>query len=124
MKRKWKIQNQVKGALKESDWLQKPAKKSTSSVLELFCRGLISVIVTLLLFPFTWASLVLDIVVLLLAIGLALKFIKSKGAKAFALRWWVVAVTMFLFAAVCPFIVAPKPVYIAVSEAIIRANPT
>lgn len=67
----------------------------------------------MLVFPFSWRAAVLESVVLVLTIWLVRKYVPSKILGFAASRWWIVVAVMFIFAAACPFIVLPKPLYIA-----------
>jgi hypothetical protein len=110
------FESQIKTGLKESRLLQQPAKKIVSHYFEQFVFGAINIITALLLCPFSWRSIILEAIVLVFAILLSVKFIKAKKSRTLSLRLWTVAITMFLLAAVCPFIIFSKPVYVAVTE--------
>lgn len=100
--------------MKESESLYQPVGTIFGNWLEKAIFGFFGLVVVLLLSPLTLRSIIVDVVVLLVSIWLSTKLIKAKRSRSIALRFWAVIVVMFLFAAICPFIVAPKPVYIAV----------
>jgi hypothetical protein len=110
------FESQIKTGLKESGLLQQPAKKIVSHFFEQFVFWAINIITALLLCPFSWRSIILEAIVLVFAILLSVKFIKVKKSRTLSLRLWTVAIIMFLLAAVCPFIIVSKPVYVAVTE--------
>jgi len=110
------FKSQIKTGLKESGLLQQPAKKIVSHYFEQFVFWAINIITALLLCPFSWRSIILEAIVLVFAILLSLKFIKAKKSRTLSLRLWTVTIIMFLLAAVCPFMIVSKPVYVAVTE--------
>ena len=110
------FESQIKTGLKESRLLQQPAKKIVSHYFEQFVFWAINIITALLLCLFSWRSIILEAIVLVFAILLSVKFIKAKKSRTLSLRLWTVVIIMFLLAAVCPFIIVSKPVYVAVTE--------
>jgi len=104
----------MKDAWTESELLRHPVKTIIAHKLESVSFGIVSVVVLLLLFPFTIRSVAAEAFVILPVVWFSLKFIKPKKAKAIALRFWFVIMVLLIFASLCPYLVAPKPLYIAV----------
>lgn len=107
---------QLKRALKKSELVQQPATTIFIRYFEQFVFWAINLITVLLLCPFSWRSVILEGFVLLFALLLSRKWITPKRLGVLSLRWWAVTSIMFLFAAVCPFIIAAKPAYFAATE--------
>ncbi len=110
------VKGRSKFGLEGFEWVRQPFNKTIGFFIETCSRWLLTITVGFLLFPFTWESIILDIAVFALAVLFFWRVIKYKRAEGFAWRWWAVASVMFVSTAVCPFIVFPKPLYIAMLE--------
>jgi hypothetical protein len=108
--------HEAKQAFNESGWANRPAKATFALCFATLIPAFINLITLALLFPFAWSSLALDVLALLLAIYLLKLIFKSKKSWVASVRWWIVAIIMLFWASICPFVVAPKPIYLAILE--------
>jgi hypothetical protein len=115
-----KFHGQVQTALNESELFRQPVKLISDHYLTKIILGITALVAGLLFFPFAIRSIIAEASVLVLMIWISSKLIKSQKGATFW-RFWVVVLTMLLFAAACPFIVFPKPLYFALLES---ANPS
>src|ERR1035438_2565602 len=103
------------GASSDSWWAKVPKHYSDEVLFYL-----IDLSALLLIFPFAWRSTIPELMVVGLGGWCYLRFLKpyrSGGASFMRLVYAVgLAVLVFGFVAFWPFIVAPKPVYVAVQE--------
>lgn len=114
-----RVPGQTEQALHKSDLLHHPVSTTIAHYVENALSCIISLAAVLLIFPFSGQSILLEVCILLLAVWLSSMIVKSQRG-ATSSRFWIIVSVMLAVSTVCPFIVAPKPLYIAILDS---ANP-
>jgi len=105
----------LRHALKNSEVLQHPIKYFLAHKLRGFLSaGLFILLLPLPFLPLSPRSIIAECLALLLALCFAFAFIKPSKSNLIPRRFWFLLLVMLVFASFCPYIVAPKPAYIAV----------
>jgi hypothetical protein len=102
---------QLRKGFAESEWFQQPVKSSVTRIIEIFAFGIVCLAAAFIAFPFTLRSIIAESLVFIVAICLSLKLIKKTTLNGSTWRFWAVLGCLFICASLCPYSVAPKPVY-------------
>src|SRR5579863_5282462 len=105
----------IKVAANKAEALHSPAKKISTHYVDITFKWICATTPLLLAFPLNRRSLSIELVAAALIVTIPLILSRRKG-KVSVLSFWVSLLTLLLFCSICPFVAAPKPVYISILD--------